>query len=83
MTAEEYVVEKIKELENSLSISNDELEGLKNKLREYENLVDTLARRICVDQFGVVFEFKNYEKDCKKEIDDVLSEFFNVNEKES
>lgn len=83
MTAEEYIVEKIKDLEKSIAISNAELEGAKKKLREYETLVETLARRIAVNRFGVVFEFKNYENDHKSEIDNVLSKFFDVTEKES
>lgn len=83
MTAEEYVVEKIKELEKNISISNAELEGLKKKLREYENLVDTLARRICVDNHGVEFVFRKYEKDHRIEIDEVISKFFDLTNTES
>ena len=45
MTAEEYIIEKIKQLEKSIAISNAELEGAKKKLKEYETLVDALSRR--------------------------------------
>lgn len=83
MTAEEYIVEKIKALENSIAIRNAELEGAKKKLREYEALVDTLTRRLYVTNFGVEFDFKSYESDQKSEIDNVLSKFFDVREKES
>lgn len=83
MTAEEYIVEKIKELEKSIAILNAELEGSKKKLKEYETLVDALSRRISVTRYGVNFDFKNYEIEQKADIDNTLHKFFDLTEKES